>query len=122
MAHPLHLPTLQSQPHPARLVAHRVPAEVLASALAVQPVRPRSNERGPVNKRDYNRWTHAQWRGRRVRSLRELRNASAIIPAGTVFTVKGKFGGLELLADACNCCRIQMRISRVPIEDLEMLP
>lgn len=73
-------------------------------------------------KTDYNRWTQTQWTGKRVRSLRELRNASAIIPAGTVFTVVGKFSGLELLADACNCCRIQMRISRVGVEYLEMVP
>lgn len=54
-----------------------------------------------------------------VRSRREMQNARAILPAGTLFTVKRRFSGYDLDSHPCDKCGVQMRITRVDDGALE---
>lgn len=62
------------------------------------------------------------WKGRKVRTLRDLRNGWGVIPAGTVFEVRENWAGLNLLGDRCTCCGLRASINRVPEHDVELLP
>lgn len=73
-----------------------------------------------LTRRDYDRWTEDQWKGKKVRSLRKVANGWAEMPAGTVFTVDGKFKGLSLASEPCSCCGIRMRVNRVDVHSLEL--
>ncbi len=53
-------------------------------------------------------------RGMKVLSLFPLENANGELPAGTVFTIVGKFSGLDLLSEECIECGLRLRIGRVP--------
>lgn len=54
-----------------------------------------------------------------VCSRREMRNGYAILPAGTLFTVKRRFSGYDLDAHPCDKCGVQIRINRVDDGALE---
>lgn len=69
----------------------------------------------------YERRTEREWIGVKVRTLGTLANATVTIPRGTVLTVRGKFNGFELLGDKCNCCGVQIRITRVSYRDVEVV-
>lgn len=73
-----------------------------------------------ITQSDYNRRTDKQWRGVKVRALRPLDNGWITIPAGTICTIDGKFGGFSLRTDRCNCCGVTIRISRVPHDAVEI--
>ena len=68
----------------------------------------------PKLKRDY--------RGRRVRTVREMSNGWGTIPAGALATIaeQGPKGSL-LLCDACGCCGLKARISAVQPADIEFV-
>lgn len=70
----------------------------------------------------YKNLTAKEWSGRRVRSLVELRNGWATLPAGTEFTVVNKFKGLEIRSDPCAHCGVQVGITKVHYGRLELLP
>ncbi len=48
-----------------------------------------------------------------VSSRREMRNGYAILPAGTLFTVRRRFGGYDLDSHPCDRCGVQLRMTRV---------
>jgi len=54
-----------------------------------------------------------------VRSRREMRNGYAVLPAGTLFTVRRRFSGYDLDSHPCDRCGVQIRISRVGDAALE---
>lgn len=54
-----------------------------------------------------------------VRSTREMRNAYAVLPAGTLFAVSRRFSGYDLDSHPCTKCGIQIRINRVEDGALE---
>lgn len=62
---------------------------------------------------EYDRWTEAQLKGRKVVSGMELKNGSASLPAGTVYTIEKKFKGFSLVSDPCPCCGVRHYITRV---------
>ena len=62
---------------------------------------------------EYNRVTAAEWMGVKVRSLRPITTGMMTIPAGTIFSVEGKFSGFDVKADPCSHCGVQARVSRV---------
>ena len=62
------------------------------------------------------------WIGRKVRTLRELRNYWGMIPAGTVCAVDDNHSGLRLATEPCDHCGVKIYISRVPESDVELLP
>lgn len=75
-----------------------------------------------LTRRDYDRLNADEWKGKRVRSRRPLVNGWAEMPAGTIFTVEGKFKGFSLRSDPCSHCGIRMRVDRVDFAALEMAP
>lgn len=74
-----------------------------------------------ISQSQYNRITAPDWKGKRVRSLVPLNTSQVVVPAGTEFTVEGKFNGLDILGDACSHCGVQVRISRVNPSKLELV-
>lgn len=59
--------------------------------------------------------------GLRVRTRREMSNGLVVVPAGTVGLVETAGNGWHLLqfrTDACSCCKVAVRISRVSWTDL----
>ena len=75
-----------------------------------------------MNRREYERMTEKQLKGRRVRSLVPLKNRIESFPSMTLFTITGKFGGLALKSDPCPTCKMQMWITRVSPGEVELLP
>ncbi len=75
-----------------------------------------------MNRREYERMTEKQLKGRRVRALVPLKNRIESLPAGTLFTITGKFGGLALKSDPCEKCGMQMWITRVGPGEVELIP
>lgn len=63
----------------------------------------------------------SDWTGRRVRARRRLGNSLGAVPAGTELTVRRKYGGLELVTDPCPACGVELRITRVPVDDVELV-
>jgi len=75
----------------------------------------------PISPGKYKTTPSRKWQGVRVRSLRDMQNGWAALPAGTQFTIEEKHRGFSLRADACECCGLQARISKVQPFDLEIL-
>lgn len=69
----------------------------------------------------YNRRSVAEWKGLKVRSLHPLRTSMAEMPAGTIYTITGKFSGFDLTAEPCAHCGVAMKVSRVAPEKLEIV-
>jgi hypothetical protein len=68
----------------------------------------------------YQRRTEAWFKGKRVRTLCELRNGYAVIPEGAVLTITRKSSGFTLEGEPCEHCRFQVRISKVSPCDVEL--
>lgn len=62
-----------------------------------------------------------EWRGKQVRTKRELRNGVLIIKAGTICIVRYTHRLADLTSTPCDCCGVAINIRRVPWEDLEYL-
>ena len=59
----------------------------------------------------YRRMTIAQLRGRKVRTLRTLNRAWAVVPSGSLMSVEGiGTAAVELLSDLCPMCNVQVRL------------
>lgn len=67
----------------------------------------------PKRKRD--------WVGRKVKSLRPLKNGLYRIPEGTLFTVYRNFSGLHLEADPCPHCGVNLFIRGVRESDVVLI-
>ncbi len=61
----------------------------------------------------YDRTTDKQFRGRQVRTLVQLKNGWAEIPAGTLATIIRKRKGFVLETVACPHCGVKVYISHV---------
>lgn len=75
-----------------------------------------------MKRSEYDKRNESQFRGRKVRTLVPLRNGSGEIPAGTVATIKRKWGGFGLSTEPCPCCGIRFYISKIPHHAVELLP
>ncbi len=62
------------------------------------------------------------WIGRRVRALRALSNGNLTVPPGKILTVARNWKGLELVSDPCPHCGVKIRITRVSVHSVELLP
>ena len=71
---------------------------------------------------EYNRRPGTWWLGKRVRTLRALTPHWMTIPSGTVLVITNKMSGFSLQAEPCSHCGVQMCVSRVPPNALELLP
>lgn len=54
------------------------------------------------------------WVGKRVRTVRTMRNGVSALPAGAMATVESYSRGAILKLDRCECCGVAPYISRVP--------
>ncbi|HFV9295142.1 hypothetical protein [Serratia fonticola] len=61
-----------------------------------------------------------RWRGARVIAARGLSNQMASVPLGASGTVTYSSRGLTVRFDACSCCGVQVQISGLRPDDLEI--
>ncbi|HAU6733458.1 TPA: hypothetical protein JEL83_003396 [Salmonella enterica subsp. enterica serovar Elisabethville] len=64
---------------------------------------------------------HYQWVGATVVTTQGLSNAFAVLPAGSRGVVEGVKRGLSVVFDACPCCGIQHRMTRIRPEMLDIV-
>lgn len=57
---------------------------------------------------------HYQWMGATVVTTQSLSSGVAVIPAGSRGVVEGAKRGLSVVFDACPCCGVQLRLTRMP--------
>lgn len=58
---------------------------------------------------------HYQWMGATVVTTQSLSSGVAVIPAGSRGVVEGAKRGLSVVFDACPCCGVQLRLTRIPL-------
>lgn len=78
--------------------------------------------RGEVNRRDYNRLTSDQFKGRKARTLRKIESRLLSLPVGSIVTIVRKFSGFEIATPECQCCGVSVFMTRVGFEALDLLP
>lgn len=61
--------------------------------------------------------------GLRARSIKEMKNGWAKIPAGSLLKIDmtGSPKGFGVIFDPCKCCGVQVSMSAVQPEDIELL-
>lgn len=75
-----------------------------------------------MNRQDYNRLTSDQFKGRKARTTRVIKNGVGSIPAGTVVTIARKFSGFEIETPRCSCCGVSLFVTRVEPDALDLIP
>ena len=75
----------------------------------------------PISQKEYERKPARFWAGKKVKSLCMIKNGWAELPAGTVFKIRGKMKGFDLVSDPCKTCGLKVSISRVGPEELELM-
>ncbi|EIE0341516.1 hypothetical protein LCT82_004707 [Salmonella enterica] len=61
---------------------------------------------------------HYQWVGATVVTCHELQSSLAVLPAGSRGVVNAAKRGLSVIFDACPCCGVQLRLTRIRPEML----
>jgi hypothetical protein len=69
----------------------------------------------------YKTTTEKVFKGKKVRTLIEMRNGLMVIPEGTICTITRKYQGFNLTSEPCKSCGVQIRISRVHRRDVELI-
>ncbi|ECJ9549007.1 hypothetical protein FQO90_10060 [Salmonella enterica] len=64
---------------------------------------------------------HYQWMGATVVTTQSLSSGVAVIPAGSHGVVEGAKRGLSVVFDACLCCGVQLRLTRIRPEMLDIV-
>lgn len=72
--------------------------------------------------KEYRKYTAAALTGRRARLLEPVRNSLAGLDKGTVVTITGKTGGLNIESDKCAHCSVEVYVRGVDPRSLELLP
>lgn len=66
-----------------------------------------------MNRQQYRKYTMAQLKGLRVRTIANMRNGMMEISEGTICKIVDKRSGLSLKTDACPACGVSIFISKV---------
>jgi hypothetical protein len=74
-----------------------------------------------MNQRVYETTTEAQLLGCRVRADVEMKTGAGSLPAGTIFRIDGKGGGLRLESDPCPHCGFTLYVTKVRPEHVTLL-
>ena len=74
-----------------------------------------------MDERTYRETREMDLTGTRVVLLQEIRGHLAIIPPGTIATIKRKSGGLTVLTECCSSCRVQVWAAKVQPQNLDLL-
>ncbi|EHW1978079.1 TPA_asm: hypothetical protein GBZ53_06710 [Salmonella enterica subsp. enterica] len=64
------------------------------------------------------------WNGATVKLIHETRNSLATLPAGTTGKIRVGYksrNGLTFISNPCECCGVQLHITRMRPEDFELL-
>lgn len=64
---------------------------------------------------------HYQWTGATVVTTQALSSGVAVIPAGSRGVVEGASRGLSVRFDACPCCGVQLRLTSIRPEMLDIV-
>jgi len=72
-----------------------------------------------MDRKTYEKTKAGEFIGRKVISLRPMRNGMFIFPAGMTWTIEGKQGGFALLSDPCPHCGIKAYINKVQPVDVD---
>lgn len=64
---------------------------------------------------------HYQWVGATVVTCHELQSSLAVLPAGSRGVVNAAKRGLSVIFDACPCCGVQLRLTRIRPEMLNIV-
>lgn len=64
---------------------------------------------------------HYQWVGATVVTSHELQSSLAVLPAGSRGVVNAAKRGLSVIFDACPCCGVQLRLTRIRPEMLDIV-
>ncbi|HGP2369208.1 TPA: hypothetical protein ACLGWU_003364 [Salmonella enterica] len=64
---------------------------------------------------------HYQWVDATVVTTQSLSNPFAVLPVGSRGVVEGAKRGLSVVFDACPCCGIQLRMTRIRPEMLDIV-
>lgn len=65
--------------------------------------------------------SHYQWVGATVVTTQELSSGLAVIPVGSRGVVNAAKRGLSAIFDACPCCGVQLRLTRIRPEMLDIV-
>lgn len=74
--------------------------------------------------KEWRRKTEKYWKGKKVRTLRDIQNKAITIPAGTILEITGKYNGADLEGlEVCPHCNIgrKIYITRVEPTSLELI-
>lgn len=72
-----------------------------------------------MEQKTYDKTTEKEFIGRKVKSLKTMRNGMFNFPAGMTWTIQRKQGGFELLSDPCPHCGIRAYINKVSPADVD---
>lgn len=72
-----------------------------------------------ITQREYERVTLDGWRKARLRTRVRMSNSLASLPPGTFVRVIDKRSGFTIQTERCATCGVQIRIARVPPDELE---
>ncbi len=72
--------------------------------------------------KEYQKMTERELKGRYVKSLIPMKSGMYRFPRGTIFTIQGKSGGLELETLPCPKCGISAFVTKVKPFEIELLP
>ncbi|ENP5334051.1 hypothetical protein ACDS27_003553 [Salmonella enterica] len=64
---------------------------------------------------------HYKWVGATVVTCHELQSSLAVLPAGCRGVVNAAKRGLSVIFDACPCCGVQLRLTRIRPEMLDIV-
>lgn len=64
---------------------------------------------------------HYKWVGATVVTCHELQSSLAVLPAGSRGVVNAAKRGLSVIFDACPCCGVQLRLTRIRPEMLDIV-
>lgn len=72
-----------------------------------------------MNRREYERLTETEMKGRRWRTVRPIASSQMEVPAGTEVRIVRKFGGVGIVTNPCEHCGVAVRISKVAFDAVE---
>lgn len=74
-----------------------------------------------MNRKEYTRVTDEQIKGREAYTKMPLENGAGRIDVGTRVTITRKFKGFAIETPKCEHCGTQIKMTRVPPQDLDLI-
>ncbi|MHC4617241.1 MAG: hypothetical protein ACYTEQ_05760 [Planctomycetota bacterium] len=74
-----------------------------------------------MDQRFYKQHTNHFFKGKKVRTLTELRNGYMVIPEGSICEIRFKYNGFDLTGPRCERCGVAVSIGRVSYRDVELV-